>query len=200
MLGFIKGKVIFSDGQDVIILTTSGIGYEVSFNKLLAEGADAQVFTTHIQREDAQTLYGFETLKDKKFFELLLQVKGVGPKSAYSLASTLGHEQIVQAILYEDVKTLQKAPGIGKKAAAQILLDLKTKVEKLAIWDDLKIEKQTENHKTQSPQPIVSEAVLALETLGFDEFKIVSLAKKIIAENKNINKTEQLVEAILKQI
>lgn len=133
MIGYITGKVIFSDGQQAIILTRSGIGHEVYLSRMVAEGDEVELFISHIFRENDQALYAFINYSEKKIFETLLKVKGVGAKSAYSIIKHLGPAQTIRSIKLEDKASLQSVPGIGPKAAAQIVLDLKGKVDQLVF-------------------------------------------------------------------
>ena len=83
MIGFLTGEVLFSDGNESIIQTTSGVGYQVFYNKVLVEGTSAAIYIAHIIKEDSETLFGFSSLRAKKLFEMLLTVKGIGPTSQH---------------------------------------------------------------------------------------------------------------------
>lgn len=211
MIGYLSGEVIFSDASELIIKTADGIGYQVYFTKLLAEGSTAEVFISHIIREASQELFGFENLREKKLFELLNSVKGVGPKSAYSLLTSLGEQTIIQAIQLENKKTLSKAPGVGPKAAAQICLDLGEKVQRVVMYtggaqssfsettqsgelfEDSRVQGSAQDEK------ILEEALMACKELGFKEDVISTTARKILQEN-DIIKPEQLVHLVLKEV
>lgn len=206
MIGYIEGKVVFSDGIESLISTNSGIGYQVYFHQVLAEGASISLYTSQIVRENSLELYGFNSLKEKKLFELLTSVKGVGPKSAFNLISALGFEAITQAILFDNKKTLSSAPGVGPKAAAQIILDLSSKINKMKMYsdtyqmyiklDDFELSKPLQNDKQRE---IIQEALMACKELGFKEEEITSKAMKILETNV-ITKPEQLVHLVLKGI
>ena len=206
MIGHIKGEVLFSDGNETIILTNSGIGYQVFFNKVLPEGSEASLFISHVVREAFEALYGFESLRAKKLFELLMTVKGVGPKSAFSLISSLGTDQLIDAIAFDNKKAITQAPGIGNKGAAQILLDLSGKINKARMYKvkgnasfapvsavAARAEPQSHQHE------IINETLMACKELGFKEERIMSLAKKILAEH-TIARSEQLVHLVLKEV
>ena len=90
MIGYVSGTVVYSDSQKSVILTNSGVGYEVHTSTPQVPNRDTALFISHIIREQSQDLYGFENVEDKKFFEMLLDVNGIGPKSAYALVSHLG--------------------------------------------------------------------------------------------------------------
>ncbi len=218
MIGYLVGEVLFSDGKELIIKTKDGIGYQVFMSGLLVEGSLAEVFVSHVFRDAGQELFGFDTLREKKLFELLCSVKGVGPKSAYSLISSLGSETIIQSVQLENKKVLTKAPGVGAKAAAQICLDLGDKIQKVLMYSGQNHTKttlapahigqheQTEMNTSLSgslysmpSEPILEEAIMACKELGFKEELVMPMAKKILSENE-IQKAEQLVHLVLKEV
>ena len=199
MIGYIRGKVLFSDGQEAVLLTASGVGYQIFYSEILPEGKEVSLFVSHIIRESSQELYGLPSLKAKKLFEMLISVRGVGPKSAYALVGFFSVEQIINAITCEDKKLLTGAPGIGPKAAAQIILDLNKKIGRIMMYSD--------NYKTASEKKgeipintkILQDTISACKTLGFNEQKIIPIANKILSEH-TISKAEQLVHLVLKEI
>ncbi|MDO9184279.1 MAG: Holliday junction branch migration protein RuvA, partial [Bacteriovorax sp.] len=136
MIGFLCGEVIFSDGNESVLQTSSGIGYQVFYNKVLVEGTQAAIFIAHIIKEDSETLYAFHSLRAKKLFEMLLTVKGIGPKSAYGLIANIGVNEIINAVNLEAKATLTKVPGLGTKGAAQIILDLAGKIDRVKMYSD----------------------------------------------------------------
>lgn len=203
IIGSVRGEVVFSDGSEVVIETPSGIGYQVYYSGIFNEGTTVFLLTSHIIREASQELYGFNNLRDKKMFEMLISVKGVGPKSAYALVGTLGTSQIVDAVIFKSKKILTQVPGIGPKAAAQLLLDLEQKIQKIKMYDS-KIDQSTDLSIDSSSLKIDSmvvldEAIVACKELGFREENVISVAKKIL-ENHHITKSEQLVHLVLKEI
>ena len=102
MLGFITGSVLFSDGKEAIIQSRSGVGYQLHCYSILPEGGKSSMFISHIVRETSEELYSFKSLREKKLFELLITVKGVGPRSAYSVLAQLGDSLLISAIKSED--------------------------------------------------------------------------------------------------
>lgn len=216
MIGHLQGEVIFSDGTEAVVLTNSGIGYQVYINQVLPEGRGTSVFISHVIREASEELYGFKTIREKKMFELLTSVKGVGPKSAFSLVGAVGVDQIINSILFDDKKTLTKAPGIGNKAAAQMVLDLQNKISKIKMYSNktmgvqdtsnvqpISIREEIEEVSIDSnfvnQDLIIKDAIMACKELGFKEEKIIPLAQKILATNE-ISKPEQLVHLVLKEV
>jgi Holliday junction DNA helicase RuvA len=219
MIGFLCGEVLFSDGNESVIQTSSGIGYQVFYNKVLVEGSQAAIFIAHIIKEDSENLYGFHSLRAKKLFEMLLTVKGIGPKSAYGLISNIGVNDIINAVNLEAKATLTKVPGLGTKGAAQIILDLAGKIDRVKMYSDsTKTVKATPNvvkpmliemeeiayvENTISinvnQHDILNDALMACKELGFKEDKIIPIAQKILGAN-NISKPEQLIHLVLKEV
>lgn len=221
MIGFLSGEVLFSDGNETIIQTTSGIGYQVYYNKVLVEGTTAAIFIAHIIKEDSETLFGFPNLRAKKLFELLLSVKGIGPKSAYNLITNLGVNEIINAVNFDAKAKLTKVPGLGTKGAAQIILDLAGKIDRVKMYSEsTKIVKGGYASNTslifeaQSEMPykeeevkagsinqheIMNDTLMACKELGFKEEKIIPIAQKILGANL-ITKPEQLIHLVLKEL
>jgi Holliday junction DNA helicase RuvA len=220
MIGFLCGEVIFSDGNESVLQTSSGIGYQVFYNKVLVEGTQAAIFISHIIKEDSETLYAFHSLRAKKLFEMLLTVKGIGPKSAYGLIANVGVNEIINAVNLEAKATLTKVPGLGTKGAAQIILDLSGKIDRVKMYSDSsKTLKKTsalpkanvlemfdetvyiENSISinTNQHEIMNDALMACKELGFKEERVIPIAQKILGANL-ITKAEQLIHLVLKEI
>ena len=218
MIGHIQGIVLFSDGQETVIQTASGVGYQVYYNKVLAEGGQAALYISHIVKETGEDLYGFANLRTKKLFEMLLTVSGVGPKSAYSLQGAIGSNQLIDGITLDNKKLLTSAPGIGPKGAAQIILDLSTKIHKIKMYSEtacrikvaagLSVATEIEQDSVSTEETVggglsehslMNDALMACKELGFKEEKIIPLVQKVLAQNK-ITRAEQLVHLVLREI
>lgn len=202
MIGFLQGEVIQSDGTQTILLTSSGIGYEVYLNLFVNKGEKIKLFISHIIREADQTLFGFQNFNDKKIFELLLSVNGVGPKSAYSLICSLGSDGLITAISLEDTKSLKTAQGIGKKAADQLVLSLKDKISKIIMDNNdapkIKTDSLSESIEDKNiNKHIVQETMLALESLGYKDSDILPLIKKNI---EGMSTSEDLIKSVLREL
>ena len=131
---------------------------------------------------------------------MLLNVKGIGPKSAFALLNNLGASQVQTAILQSDKKLLQSAPGIGAKAAAQIVLDLGNKIGDWIIQHDpIGLKKTEEASAVSMSDSLVEEALNACKELGFKEAKIRPLISQILTDQK-FTKAEDLVESLLRSI
>lgn len=165
MIGYLNGLVRMIDGHTLLI-DVGGVGYEVSCstNTLqdLGEGEKATVWVhTHV-REDALNLFGFSSQVEKRFFESLLKVNGVGPKMAIQILSGAPLDRLIDFIEQQDVKALCQLPKVGKKIAEQMILTLKGK---------LVVE--------GSAAPVADELASALANLGFKPYDVQSVLKGI---------------------
>ncbi len=203
MIGYISGTVVYSDSQKSVVLTNSGVGYEICTSTPMVPNKDVALFISHIIREQSQDLYGFETVEDKKFFEMLLDVNGIGPKSAFALISHVGVQQIISAITLENVDILKSAPGVGKKSAEQIILSLKDKISKLEVGFAVKENpvktgaKVKGDHKMDAH--LVKETLAACQGLGFKDHDVLPMIQKHLQEGI-IQRPEELVKLILKEL
>ena len=207
MIGYIQGKVLFSDGKKAVLLTNSGIGYEINYGYFLQADTDVGLYTHHHITDNDQSLWGFNNLEDKKMFELLKTVNKVGSSKAYPLITNIGINTLSEAIKFEQVSVLTKAPGIGKKMAEQIILSLKDKIDTyfgLTSEADAQISVSIEKASTPNDEERVinkelfQEALLALESLGYKDSDITSLVHKNIKDGAKT--TEDLLKKVLKEL
>lgn len=136
MIGRLSGAIIEVEGS-MVLLDVQGVGYEVTvpdscLPKLLPGNA-ATLYTRQIFREDGVSLCGFLDRKDRRVFDLLLDVKGCGPKVAQALVGQVGTEAVLDAIYINDPKTLAKATGVGQRLAERIILELKPKMDQVRV-------------------------------------------------------------------
>lgn len=203
MIGYISGTVVYSDSTKSIVLTAQGLGYEIHTATPTVPNREVSLFISHIIRENAQDLYGFESVEDKRFFEMLIDVNGIGPKSAFSLISHLGVEQIMTAITFENVDVLKSAPGVGKKSAEQIVLSLKDKVSKMEmglVTKDKPVKAGVKvNKEKQIDAFLVKETLAACQGLGFKDQDILPMIQRHL-ESGRATKPEELVKMILKEL
>jgi holliday junction DNA helicase RuvA len=137
MIAHLRGRIL-SKSPNQAIVECSGVGYDVAisvatFSDLPAENSEAALFIhTHV-REDQIALFGFSTTQEKRLFEKLLTISGIGPKLAITVLSGISSDRLVAAIRGGDHATLTKVPGIGKKTAERVVLELKDKLDDLAV-------------------------------------------------------------------
>ena len=171
MYAYIKGKISEVNPTNIVV-DNNGIGYEVvvanPYKYHLNE--ERTVFISQQVREDSNVLYGFSNKEQKKVFLLLLKVKGVGPKSALAILAGGTSEEIISAIENQDAVYLTKFPGIGKKSAQQIILDLQGKVD-FSLTNISSAPKAVNNY--------LSDAILALEALGYSKKELTKIEKKL---------------------
>ncbi|MBT5167351.1 MAG: Holliday junction branch migration protein RuvA, partial [Opitutales bacterium] len=173
MIVLIEGKLLKATPLSAIV-SAGGLGYSVNIPVTTAEklpqiGENVSLHTHAVYREDSQALYGFWHESDRDFFALVIEkVSGVGPKVAISLMSKLSLESLIDTIRREDSVLLAKTPGIGKKTAERIIIELKDKM--IAFQFAAKIENGTGSEAISSPTQHTStseDAVLALQALGY---------------------------------
>ena len=137
MIAQLRGRVV-SKGPGEVVIDVAGVGYRVAipvstFYRLGEPGSEASLLTyTHV-REDTLALFGFLTGGEQSLFELLIGVAGVGPRLAINVLSGIEADELVQALRSADVARLQRIPGVGKKTAERLVLELRDKVQKLAF-------------------------------------------------------------------
>ena len=192
MIGYLSGKVKFLFGESCI-LDVGGVGYNVTVDEQtrheLAIDAAAEFFIHTAVKEDAINLYGFKNRETFELFEMLLTVSGIGAKSALSIVSKISAADFAATVIRQDLKTLTRLPGVGKKSAERILLELKDKVKSLS--------KGINNLQ----QPVIKltvqdEATEALEALGYTAAEI----SEVFAQAPANATTEQLIKFALKEL
>ena len=197
MISFLDGELVEALPTQVVI-SVHGVGYLVqiplsSFDHLPAVGAHVKLLTHFVVREDAHLLFGFASSAERDLFRLLLQhVTGVGPKIALAVLSGMSVAQFKSAVVNGEVNALAKVSGIGKKTAERIILELKDKVGVTAAWELAATDRSDQQTK-------MTDAVLALLSLGFKQVEAQKAVREILSEGKaeDIN-MEELVRRALK--
>ncbi len=197
LIEYIKGNVEYID-TEYIVIESNSIGYKVfcgnPFTFQRYRGQSIQIFTHHYVREDLIALYGFPTREERLLFEKLLNVSGIGPKGALAILATGEPDKVVSAIELEDEKFLTKFPGVGKKTARQIILDLKGKLKGFGEpQEGLFAVEETEEDGTHE----LEEAIEALKALGYAEREIKKikpgLQEEVLSTDQYIKKALQLM-------
>lgn len=197
MIGFVRGTVDYLDAN-YCLLDTGGIGYRIYMpaNQLekMALGQEYKAYTYMAVREDAIVLYGFLT---KDYYELFLQligVSGVGPKIALGILGTVRPDDFCLAIQMRNMQFLQKLPGVGKKTAERMILELKDKLGGLT-GEDLPVGNNEPVTVGESP---VNDAIAALVSLGYSNNEVAPIFRKM--KNVEALSTEALIREALKQL
>ena len=192
MIAMLTGKLTYK-APDYIILDVNGVGYRVqipfsTYYDLPAEGADLSLQIHTNVKEDAIHLYGFRTVPEKQFFQLLITVSGVGPKLARDILSNIQPDALASALVRGDLVRLSTIPGIGKKTTERLVLELKEKVRKLDITLPV-----NEDARTVQASEMLDDVASALINLGYKE----PLVRKTLSD---INPDDSLpMETVLKQ-
>ena len=173
MIAYIKGEVAWIE-EERIVLESGNIGYNImmpasSFDTQDLVGKEVKIYTHLNVREDAMQLYGFLNLDELKTFRLLLGVNGIGPKAAIGILSGLTTDELRFAVLSDDVKTISKAPGIGKKTAQKLILELKDKIDLEEVFETKQEHVRETEGKMESKEENAAkkDAVDALTSLGY---------------------------------
>jgi Holliday junction DNA helicase RuvA len=179
MIGSLRGRLIFKQAPQIVI-ECQGVGYEVetpmsTFLDLPATGQDLFIYTHHLVREDAQTLYGFTSEKERELFQALLKISGVGAKMGLAILSAMGVADFQRCVEYEDAAMLVKIPGVGKKTAERLIIEMRDKVAKLSSASGT-----ARVAVDASPR---SEAVDALISLGYKPKEVNKLIGDMDVEN-----------------
>ena len=170
--------IIVTIKPDFVVVDVNGIGYKVFSPTPYAyqEGQKARVFIEQIVRDTGITLYGFQTEDDKGLFLKLLSVSGIGPKSALAIMAAEDSDSLAEAIEQGEVKYLTRFPGVGKKTASQIVLDLKGKLGSFV--------KNANKAASAEVSPELNDALLALLALGYTKKEVDRITPALIAEEK----------------
>ena len=200
MISYIRGELVAIE-EDRAIVDVNGVGFGIympaqSMNLLPALGEEVKLHTYMNVREDAMQLYGFLTRDDLKVFKLVIGVSGIGPKGGLAILSKLSADELRFAVMAHDVKTISSAPGIGKKTAEKLIIELK---DKLSIEDVLTREEVdvVQTH-TQGSSQVQTEAIQALIALGYGNSEALKAVKKVsITEDTTV---ETVLKLALKNI
>jgi len=201
MIDFIDGRVEYIESDAVIIGTNQGIGYRVFFPNPYSQRRDeiVRVFTHHHVREDAISLYGFGTREERNLFRKLLDVSGIGPKGALTILAAAEPAQLVAAVQREDVVFLTKFPGVGKKTAGRMILDLKDKLKEFVNKDAIEehwggVEDGLFSSLEDTTATAFEEASEALKALGYSDAEVQKVMGKLKGETAT---TEELIKKAL---
>ena len=203
MISFIKGYIAETT-ENSVILETDSIGYEIFMTGPAIEETSRmqdkiKIYTYFHVREDAMQLYGFLSRDDLEMFRLLLNVNGIGPKAAMGVLAAITADELRFAVLSDDVKTISRAPGIGKKTAQKLILELKDKL-KLEDAFEKKLAHQEENLSLAdtSLRDSRQEAVEALTALGYSSANALRAVRQVSEEAGD--DVEAILKAALKQL
>jgi Holliday junction DNA helicase RuvA len=197
MIGFLRGSVTHLL-TDYCFLDVQGVGYRVfiadTTRRKLVVGENACLFTYLHVREDALLLYGFFTQDEYDLFTHLLSVSGIGPKVAMGILSAINPNEFRAAIYQKNVTVLTKLPGVGKKTAERMVLELKDKIGDITVEDGLNETGLVMNSEENDDSK--EQAIQALSALGYSPAEAMTVVKKLA---KNTNSVEELIKLALKE-
>lgn len=191
MIGSLRGKLTFKQAPAVII-ECNGVGYDVetpmsTFFELPAVGDELFLFTHLLVREDAQILYGFATDTERALFRSVLKVRGVGARIGLAILSSMSVAGFNRCIEHEDVAALSKIPGIGKKTAERLIIEMRDRIDKSITTDPIGL------HTEPGAK---SEAVDALVALGYKPGEVTKLIGKLDVDGQS---AEDIIRLALRQ-
>ena len=178
MLAYIKGKILAQGLNFVVLKTSSGVGYLIYVPPRLIKGEKMALFVYHYQTEKTDSLYGFEKFEERELFERLLKINGLGPKGALALLSLYHPKEIFAILEKNEVEKLEAVPGIGKKTARKIMVDLAG----VFIVKDQKGKEQLVVEALQSLGYSAAEARASLDFLTGKETNLQEKITKILKE------------------
>lgn len=180
MIAWLEGRIV-SRGVDHVVVDVRGVGYKVHVARQ-PEAESASLHVHHVVQQDAQRLFGFDTREELALFEMLIGVSNVGPKAALSLLSVAGPAELAAALATGDVAALARAPGVGKKTAERLIVELRSKVQRVSA--------------PARPAAAEDDAVAALVALGYSTAE-AARALRDVAKNGS---TTERVQAALRGI
>ena len=196
MFAYIKGDVE-EKGNNYVVIDVGGVGYQIfmpssSIDRIGESGTTLKIHTHYYVREDNISLYGFLTKEELRMFELLLSVSGIGAKSAIAMLSEITPSSFALAVISNDVSKLVKIPGVGKKTAERMILELKDKLKtEEAVQKDEKVSAVIADDNKSS------EAVSALQVLGYSKKEIEKAFEKIDIDSLNVEDIIRKALAVL---
>lgn len=184
MIAYVEGRVAEITENACILVTTGGVGYEVflstgSLSRLPCTGGQASFFTSTVVREDALELYGFESWDERETFLVLTSISRVGARTGMAILSVFRPDDLRRIVAEDDVVSLTRVSGIGKKTGQQIFLELKYKLK-----GDVRAGGPVEAGKAGS---VTGDAVAGLANLGYDQEEALQVVKKVLADEPDLD-------------
>ena len=192
MIAYLEGRLAETWEDACLLVTESGVGYEVGLPThacaaLPGRGGAVAFYICHVIREDAQELYGFATFEERQTFRVLLSISKVGARTALAVLSQFRPDELRRVAAEEDVTALTRVPGIGKKTAQHILLELKYKLKTAELPAAL---------SAARPSTVFRDAVDGLLNLGYPEEECAALVRELLKESPDLDVGEVLRAAL----
>ncbi len=202
MISYIKGTIELIS-ENYIIIENNGIGYNISVsentrNRLSKKNEQTKIYTYMNVKEDGISLFGFLSMEELEIFNKLISVSGVGPKGALSILSVMSPSEIILAIITDDIQTLSKGQGIGKKTAQRIALELKDKVNTInSSFENSVSNSSLSSESFNSSGTEKNEAIAALSELGFTKSEAVKAIMELDCNGLN---SSEIIKLALKKL
>lgn len=199
MIGRLKGILLEKKAPD-LLLDVNGVGYELlapmsTFYQLPVVGQGVVLFTHLVVREDAHQLFAFYEEQERALFRALIKVNGVGPKVALAILSGVPAEEFVRLVQNNDVTALTKIPGIGKKTAERLVLDLR---DKLAAWQGATRTEQVQVLPELVDKSLSEDAETALIALGYKPQDAAKMVMRVLRDKPDIERSEEIIRLALR--
>ena len=199
MIGQIEGTIIEKNPPEILV-EVAGITYEIlvpmsTLYQLPESGELVRLHTHFSVREDAQTLYGFFDAETKKMFRSLVRVNGVGPKMALGILSGMSVEDFVQAVRNNDSEAMVRMPGIGKKTAERLMIEMRDKMSEWGSDDNV-----GSDLSSQTKSSFTKDAEIAMINLGYKPQQAARAIAQVLKVNPEINDSEELIRFSLKSM
>ena len=199
MIGQIEGTIIEKNPPEILV-EVAGITYEIlvpmsTLYQLPESGELVRLHTHFSVREDAQTLYGFFDAETKKMFRSLVRVNGVGPKMALGILSGMSVEDFVQAVRNNDSEAMIRMPGIGKKTAERLMIEMRDKIIEWGSDDNV-----GSDLSSQAKSSFTKDAEIAMINLGYKPQQAARAIAQVLKVNPEINDSEELIRFSLKSM
>ncbi len=197
MISQLRGTLL-SKQPPQLLLDVQGVGYEIdapmsTFYQLPDTGCELTLFTHFVVREDAHALYGFYTQAERLLFRTLLKVNGVGPRLGLAILSSASPDEFSRSVLNNDAESLVRLPGIGKKTAERLIIEMR---DKLKDWQPLDVKENKAARAPNHRHPILQDAIAALVALGY---KMQEATRVITKIDDGLASSELLIRLALKE-
>ncbi len=204
MIGRIRGILIEKQATDIVV-DVQGVGYEIqapmsTIYLLPALGKEVVLHTHLVVREDAHLLYGFLSLDERHMFRSLIKISGVGPKMALAILSGMAVEEFVRTVRNNDLAALVRMPGIGKKTAERLVVEMK---DKLADWSEVVTSSAslaTVSASGPTDRQMSQEAETALVALGYKPQEAARVIAQVLKLNGDLDRSEELIRLALRSM
>ncbi|WP_068471438.1 Holliday junction branch migration protein RuvA [Candidatus Protochlamydia phocaeensis] len=201
MFAYLKGVLTLSQPSQAVV-EVNGVGYILFipsrvYGELPPLGQAVQFYTSFVVREFSHALYGFLSCQERDIFEVLMNISGVGPKLALSLIGHLSFAELQSAVINQNVPTLCRVPGVGKKTAERLIVELKDKLPSLAALDP---SEYAVDHQADPKAKHIQDAMLALINLGYNQTTAQKAVKQSLKDLSEDSDLATLIRVALKHV